>query len=152
MGFKITRDYKGLTKLKKDVESLEDTLLEAGFFEEDRYGPENDNLYVATVAFWNERGIGVPRRSFLEPAFLDPGNLGWYRSMTLKVMQEALNGNNFTPQLKALGEQLKGDIQVNIEDYPGSNSRQWVEIKGFDDPLFYTGKMLDSVKYKIRRK
>lgn len=152
MGFRITRDFKEFNKLQKSLKRLEETILEAGFFEEDRYGPDNGNLYVAQVAFWNERGIGVPRRPFLQPAFTDPGNLGWYRSMVLRVMNEALEGRDYTAKLKALGEQLKGDIQVNIEDYPGSNSRQWVEIKGFDDPLFYTGKMLDSVKYKIGRK
>lgn len=151
MGFSLKADYSELKKLIKRLDTLEDTRVEAGFFEEDRYGAENDFLQVAQVAYWNERGIGVPRREFMSPSFLSSENYNWYANFISQAVQATMLGLPVNPILKRLGEEIKGVIEVNIDDYPGSNSRAWVAIKGFDDPLFYTGKMLSSVKYKIKR-
>ena len=97
-------------------------------------------------------GIGVPTRQFMYPAFRDAANRSWYANFVRQAVEAAIHGRPYRPILKRLGEEMKGVIEVNIDDYPGSNSRAWVAIKGFDDPLLYTGKMLSSVKYKIRRK
>ncbi|SEP41553.1 hypothetical protein [Pseudomonas sp. Snoq117.2] len=148
---KFTADYRELKSLIKRMEALDGTRVEAGFFAEDRYGAENDFLQVAQVAYWNDRGIGVPRREFMAPSFLNAENYNWYANFITQAVQAAIHGKPVQPILKRLGEEMKGVIQVNIEDYPGSNSRAWVAIKGFDDPLLYTGKMLSSVKYKIRK-
>jgi len=149
---KLTADYRELKSLIKRMEALDGTRVEAGFFAEDRYGADNDFLQVAQVAYWNERGVGVPRREFMAPSFLRAENYNWYVNFISQAVQAAIYGKPVQPILKRLGEEIAGVISVNIEDYPGSNSRAWVAIKGFDDPLFYTGKMLSSVKYKIKRR
>lgn len=148
---KLTADYKELHALMKRMKTLEGMTVKAGFFEEDRYGAENDFLPVAQVALWNEQGIGVPRREFMRPAFLSHENQAWYASFVAQAASAAIHGKPYRPILKRLGEEIAGVISVNIDDFPGSNSRAWVAIKGFDDPLMYTGKMLSSVKYKIGR-
>lgn len=148
---KLTANYRELHSLMKRMSDLDGTKVVAGFFEEDHYGPENDFLPVAQVAFWNERGIGVPRREFMRPAFLEAHNQAWYSNFIRQAVEAAIHGRPYKPILKRLGEEMKGVIEVNIDDYPGSNSRAWVAIKGFDDPLLYTGKMLSSVKYKVRK-
>lgn len=149
---KLTANYRELHSLMKRLLQLDGTKVVAGFFEEDRYGAENDFLPVAQVAWWNEMGIGVPTRQFMYPAFRDAANRSWYANFVRQAVEAAIHGRPYRPILKRLGEEMKGVIEVNIDDYPGSNSRAWVAIKGFDDPLLYTGKMLSSVKYKIRRK
>lgn len=151
MGYSSKADYGELRKLQRRMITLETTRVEGGFFEEDRYGAENDFLQVAQVAWWNERGIGVPRREFMTPAFLSSENYSWYANFISQAVEAAMMGQPITPVLKRLGEEIKGVIEVNIDDYPGNNSRAWVAVKGFDDPLLYTGKMLSSVKYKIKR-
>lgn len=148
---KLTADYRELKALMKRMKELDGTKVVAGFFEEDRYGAENDFLPVAQVAFWNERGIGVPRRSFMAPAFLDAHNQAWYSNFIRQAVEAAIHGRPYKPLLQKLGQEMQGVIEVNIDDYPGSNGRAWVAIKGFDDPLLYTGKMLSSVKYKVRK-
>lgn len=146
---KLTVDFRELESLMKRMHTLSETTVHAGFFEEDRYGAENDFLPVAQVAFWNEKGIGVPRREFMRPAFLSHENQAWYANFIRQAVEAAIHGRPYKPILKRLGKEIAGVISVNIEDFPGSNSRAWVAIKGFDDPLMYTGKMLSSVKYKI---
>lgn len=149
---KLTSDYKELHALLKRMNTLEGMKVKAGFFEEDHYGVENDFLPVAQVAFWNERGIGVPTREFMAPAFLHAHNQAWYANFVAQAVSAAIHGKPYRPILKRLGEEIAGVISVNIDDFPGSNSRAWVAIKGFDDPLMYTGKMLSSVRYKVGKR
>lgn len=146
---KLTSDYKELHALMKRMHTLSGTTVNAGFFPEDHYGAENDFLPVAQVALWNEQGIGVPRREFMRPAFLEAHNQAWYANFIRQAVEAAIHGRPYKPILQKLGQEMKGVIEVNIDDYPGSNSRAWVAIKGFDDPLLYTGKMLSSVRYKV---
>ena len=148
---KLTSDYKELHALMKRMKILERMKVKAGFFEEDHYGAENDFLPVAQVALWNEQGIGVPRREFMRPAFLSHENQAWYANFVAQAASAAIHGKPYRPILKRLGEEIAGVISVNIDDFPGSNSRAWVAIKGFDDPLMYTGKMLSSMRYKVER-
>lgn len=50
----ITVDKKVWEKLKKNFLKAEQASIDVGWFQSDRYGPENDNLPMAQVAQWNE--------------------------------------------------------------------------------------------------
>jgi hypothetical protein len=150
-------DTKGLEALLKRLQGIDGTEVEVGFFEEDRYGPENNNLPVALVAYLNEYGHsigpqGVPERPFMHETF--GGRMEQFhmaRAVRNIGMAVFSDGRSVTRLLNQLGEMIKDQLQVAIEDYPGDNSPTTIKRKGKNDPLRDTDKMLNSVKFKINR-
>lgn len=156
VGFTIKLEgMKRLEALIKRMDGLDGTEVQVGFFEEDRYGPENGNLPVALVAYFNEYGHsigvqGVPERPFMHETFESRMNLFHIaRSMKAVFVAAIHDGRSTDRLLKNTGDMVKDMIQVSIEDYPGSNAPSTIKRKGFNDPLFLTGKMLNSVKFKL---
>lgn len=153
MGFTIKVETRKLEALCKRVSQFNGTEVEIGFFEEDKYGPENGNQYVANVAAYNEFGTTLnPTRPFMQETFGDAMNqlhMAWaFKRIVLSLLT---NGRAVPRLLQQLGNDVADMLRVSIEDYPGSNSPRWVRVKGFNDPLFHTGKMLESVKFVIHR-
>jgi hypothetical protein len=148
-------DKRSLTSLIKRLDDLNGTEVWAGFFEEDKYGPENDNLSVAQVAWYNERGLGnlVPDRPFMEKTFRDATDVRFYAKGMQSVFEDVLDKGRLTKQrINLLGQHVVGVMQMNIADWTTpANSERWAAIKGFNDPLVFTGKMLESVKFKVER-
>ncbi len=157
MAFTLGKDTKRLTALIKRMKQLDNTEVEVGFFEEDRYGPENNNLPVALVAYLNEYGHslssqGVPERPFMHETF--EGKMEQFhmvKSMKLVFTAALTDGRSTQRLLKNLGTMVGDMLQVAIEDYPGSNSPTTIARKGKDDPLRDTDKMLNSVKFQIHK-
>ena len=155
MSMKITKDFSGLRALKKKLEQLSRTELEWGFFEEDKYGPENDNLPVAHVALQHEQGNNfIPRRPFFSEAIekLDT-------SKVVRFIQGSLQSGPIQSEhlLNQLGQMIVGDVKEEIENWTTPpNSAMWTLIKASlgapTKPLEFTGQMLNSVKFKIRKR
>ncbi|KEH08726.1 hypothetical protein QE321_gp160 [Pseudomonas phage SPA01] len=152
--FSFKTDRRRLTSLIKRVEALDGTTVEVGFFPEDRYGSENGNLPVAQVAAYNEFGTTRnPTRPFMAPTFEEFTSQFHYARLMKSTFENVLrDGRQTNTLLKKLGKMVAEQMQVNIDDYPGSNSPAWAAYKGFNDPLFHTGKMLESVKFQIHRR
>lgn len=148
-------DKRGLQSLIKRVAAIDGVVLESGFFEEDKYGPENDNLQVAEVAWLQERGAGmqVPSRPFMETSFNEIQARAYAQGM-VKVFDDVLNQGRLTQRLiSELGNLVVDTIQITIEDWSSPpNSKRWADFKGFNDPLVYTGKMKSSVKFKVEKR
>lgn len=146
-------DKRSLTSLIKRMQAIDHTEVSVGFFEEDQYGPENSNLSVAQVAWYNERGLGnmVPPRPFMRTTFSEAMELQFYAAGMQAVFADALDkGRGTKRNLKALGQHVVGVMKMTIADWTTpANSERWAAIKGFNDPLIFTGKMLNSVKFKI---
>ena len=115
-----------------------------GFEEE---GPQE----VATVAAKNEYGIGVPRRPFMSasrnkiesectPIMKAMGRTGVSVKAALNLM-------------KASGEKGKSVIQKKIIDFSTPpNSPKTIALKGESNPLVWTGHMVRSTTYAVRKK
>lgn len=145
-------DIKGLDALISGCKRLDGTQVQSGFFDS-KYGADNDNLYVAQVAWFNENGTyHNPRRPFLLPAYEDWMNRTHFARYSERIFTDIINGRAYDQRLKQLGQDFADIIATNIDDYPGSNSKWWAEFKGFNDPLLYTGKMLDSVTFRIKKR
>lgn len=144
-------NLRGLGALIERMKKLDGTEVEVGFFSEDRYGPDNDNLPVATVAAYNEFGTRFnPTRPFMSDTFRDMSNRRLIEKGVRDVAVAAIkDGRSVQRLLKALGSMIGEMIEKSIEDWPGSNSLSTIEKKGFNDPLFDTGVMLKSVKFEI---
>lgn len=149
-------DKRSLTALIKRVGQINHMTVDTGFFDTDRYGPDNENHYVATVAWYNERGLGnlVPSRPFMEKTFSDVMDLQFYARGMQAVFTDVLDQGRLTRRrLEDLGRHIQGVMTMNIADWSTPpNSERWAAIKGRNDPLVFTGKMLSSVKYKVERK
>lgn len=157
MGFTIKVELGGLQSLMKRLEALDGTEVEDGFFEEDSYGPENNNLPVALVAYLNEYGhslgpIGVPERPFMHDTYGDRMNqFHMARAMRNVFIAAIVDGRGVDRLLSQLGRTVGDLMEEAIIDYPGSNSPATVKRKGFNDPLRNTDKMLNSVKFQIHK-
>ena len=146
-------DLSGVKSLKRKVEAMRKTSVEVGFFPEDVYGPENDNLPVAAVAQMQQLGAGnYPSRPFFRNTLADPSVISTLvKSIAFAAKNMLCNNGDIRVQLTNVGNYLKYEVEQSIDNYPGNNSKWWADFKGKDDPLRYTDKMLNSVKVKIKK-
>lgn len=152
MGFSLKVETKRLDSLIKRVNAVNHTEVEVGFWD-DRYGPENDNLPVAQVAAYNNFGTSFnPTRPFMDDTFEDMMYQIYMARGVKNVFLSVLsNGRGTQRLLRELGATIKELMQVTIQQYAsdGGNSRSTIERKGRDTPLIDTGKMLESVRFRI---
>lgn len=155
MGFSIKFENK-LPALLKRLDKLDGMEVEVGFFEEDRYGPENHNLPVATVAAFNEFGTRHnPQRPFMSDTFSENMNQLYMARGMKSVFLDLLKGGTATTRLLNTLGRLTGELmEVSIQQYAalGGNSVETIKRKGGrDTPLIDTGKMIESVRFQIHR-
>ncbi|MEE5131429.1 hypothetical protein V2J82_13345 [Pseudomonas alliivorans] len=141
-------DMKGLANLAKRMQSLQKTKTKVGFFEDSVY---DDGTPVATVAAYNEFGTRFhPERPFIQETLQDKLTIKKIISVLKLAAQASIQGNGSARAIMAtLGRIVAREIKITIANYPGSNSPRTVAAKGFDRPLYETGKMLESVKFKV---
>jgi hypothetical protein len=141
--------------LLKRLDKLNSMEVEVGFFEEDRYGPENHNLPVATVAAYNEFGTSHnPQRPFMSDTFSENmSQLYMAKGMKAVFLDVIKSGTATARLLKALGHMSAELMQVSIQQYAaaGGNSAATIKRKGRDSPLIDTAKMIESVKFQVHR-
>jgi hypothetical protein len=148
----VVKDDKMWEKIKKDLLAANKVgELEVGFWPEDRYGPENDNLPVAQVAQWNNEGMGVPARPFFTQTLREPIKNGEKDHVFFKSLDRILSGKStFLTEYTLIGKQFSEELRKSIFVWSiPPNAPLTVELKGFNNPLIETGLMMDSVKYKI---
>jgi hypothetical protein len=143
----IKLDLKGLHSLKKRLIALEKRDVKVGFFD-DVY---DDGMSVAHVAMLNNYGThDIPERPFMEDTFLNKLNKARIKAALKDVFKSVAKANGASLNaLNKLGDTLTEIMKTTIDDYPGHNSKSTIARKGFDDPLYDTGKMLASVKFVI---
>lgn len=153
MAFSFKLESK-LPALIKRLDKLDGMEVEVGFFEEDRYGPENHNLPVATVAAYNEFGTRFnPERPFMHDTFSEKLNQLMIARIVKSIFLETLKGSNAQQRLlNSIGRLTVELMQVSIQQYAalGGNSAATIKKKGGrDTPLIDTGKMIESVRFQV---
>jgi len=150
----LKSNKKEWDRLKKRLIRFDTRKLDVGIFRDARYGAGNNNMPVAQVAYLNDQGSRTnPPRPFMTVDFIGYAN----SSFPKKAKQFFLlllfsNNNNYLKKLEELGEEYAFDLQEFILDYPGSNSPAWIKEKGFDDPLYHTGVMVESVRHRMTKR
>lgn len=141
-------------KMKKNLMKGQHLAAKVGFFDK-YYGPENDNLSVAQVAQWQEEGNDkIPMRPFMRYYImqLEKDNK-LISELSPYINQIALGTMSWTQLYNKLGDELVSDLKQVIKEWSvPMNAPLTIELKGFNDPLIDTGKMLDSVEYQLGRK
>lgn len=154
MSVKITVDKYGWEKIKKNLLQANQESLKVGFFD-DRYGPENDNLPVAVVARFMEEGdpVKYPPRPFIRAGFLPRLKTSEYVPLFQNAITSVLEGKaTFKQAYTKMGPVLVKGLQNEIIGWDTPpNSARTVAEKGFNDPLIDSGKMLESVDFKVER-
>ena len=152
----VKLDKRALESTIFRVRQLNDTEILTGFFEEDKYDTDNYGKYVAEIAWLNERGAGmqVPSRPFMATTFRKKSFTAEYAKAMAEVATQALTlGRGENRLLGNLADLVRKTMQNTIRDWTTPpNSPEWAAKKGRNDPLVDTGKMLNSVKSKVRRK
>lgn len=154
-------DYSGLERLVKRLENLEKKQIKWGFFNR-RYSSDNDNLFVAQVALWQEQGTQkagggqhIPPRPFFNTNVLrvtqqsDPDGAKTYRLLD-DAVRTVFESRMDTKKLDAVGEHLQQSLRNEIDTWlHPKNADYTIFLKGRDDPLVDSGTMRDSVESKV---
>lgn len=156
---RVKKNIVPLIVMKRRLNMLAQTSMEVGFFSDKTYGPENDNLPVAQVAFWQERGTyhwatgeeHIPARPFFLTtidSFKRGRNVS--KRLAIAVQMFLIDRMSPIPAMKNLGEFLQKQLQDSIERWSvPPNAKSTVDKKGFNNPLIETGFMKDSVAFRV---
>jgi len=154
MSFKLKVDKSVWNRMKVNLRKVDNTELQVGFFDK-YYGPENDNLPVATVAMWNEEGEGIPKRSFIREGFIENiQNSALFDVTVLYKLGLVAEGKmNMSQLLASIGPELAKSMQQEILNFSTPrNAPLTIALKGKDDPLRDSDTMLNSVEWQIGSK
>lgn len=129
-----------------------------GFFQEDTYGSDNNNLPVPLVAAWQDLGTPfsggghIPPRPFMSVGLRDLLKTRKYKSVYKKAFLDILKGSSYEKEYAEIGKKVVPDM-VNIIDEWSSppNAPSTIAQKGENNPLIETSKMRDSFKTKVER-
>lgn len=148
----MIKDTRVWDAMKKNLKAGKHLSVNVGFFDE-YYGPENNNLPVAYVAKIQEEGLGPPMRPFIRNGFMEDNikTLSWLTPQVKGMISAVALGQMSWNQLyQKLGPVFVEIMKKEIEDWTSPmNAPLTIELKGFNDPLIDTGKMLDSVEYRV---
>ncbi len=116
-------------------------------FAEFLQGKEKFDGPVAQVAFWNEFGTKKsPPRPFMRSTVAKKSPR-WGNGLG-KALRD--NGYNAHDALVVMGEVIQGQIRQSIVEWKDPpNAQLTVDLKGFNDPLVASGRMLRSVDFQV---
>ena len=152
MSMKLTVDKSPWLALKKSfakAETLEDRL---GWFEDNRYGPDNDNLPMAQVAQWIEEGVAsknIPPRPYMRVGLRGALMKGSNDASFKRIITAVANGQDVFKALHREGDSFRQTLrQVMLDWDTPPNSPTTIELKGFDDPLIESSELISNVSVK----
>lgn len=162
--FKLSVKFKKNTKewdrMKARLMKTAPRQIDVGWFEEAVYP---DGTPVAWIAMLNEygymttgkyQGYHPPRpffRTFLKEFITNTVLMN--SKIAPKVAAVAEGKLTWAALHREIGQQLVDWVKKKIlETKSPHNTPLTISLKGFDDPLIETGKMYDTVRYKLSRK
>lgn len=159
MSFKLKIDKSGWEKVKKNLKQADIYNVNLGWFEENQYGPNNDNLKMAQVAQWNneghrnDNGSITPARPFmsvgLKGAFVAGANKDDFKDM----VQAVLTGKSVLTAMKRSANSFERTLRKVMLDWDTPpNAPRTIELKGFDDPLVNSSELIANVTAKVEKK
>lgn len=164
MSFKLKVDKSGWEKLKKELLKAEAYEVQLGWFEENQYGPDNDNLKMAQVAQWNNEGHVNGTNSLVPGAvtpprpFMSVGLPGAFKAGANKddfkdMVQAVLAGKSVMSAMKKSTNNFERTLRKVMLDWDTPmNSPKTEELKGFNNPLVETSELIANVTAKVEKK
>lgn len=121
-------------------------VLRVGFFEDAKYPDGTSVAMVGAIQNDGAPKAGIPPRPFFS-TMVAIESKNWP-----KAIRDLLIENDYDARktLEIAGEGIKGQLQRYILDWSQPpNAESTIEKKGFNDPLFETGHMVNSVGAKV---
>lgn len=149
-GWSVDRD-RGYRALLLGLAKLaEEPYVTLGIHEDEGRQRDGDGPTVAEYATFNEFGMGVPERSFLRST-VDEHRDEIARRLETAITDQ-LDGRRTVGQgLERLGLWATGRVKMKIRDLRDPpNAPRTIALKGSDNPLIDTGRMRNSIAYKVR--
>ena len=165
MSAKVTVNKSGWNRLKKHLLKQAQSEVRVGWFQDQRYGPENGNLQMAQVANWNEfGGINGPDSQF--PGARTPARpfmRVWYKDflkeddgvmLGMKLLAAtAFSRGDVGQALGLIGPVGRTALQETMMRFDDPlNSPATEDLKGFNDPLYETGQLIMNVDFRVSKK
>lgn len=157
MSMKLTVDKSPWLALKKSFTKAETLENRLGWFEENRYGSDNDNLPMAQVAKWQEEGTeggqgngsGIPPRPFMRVGLNDRLKGGENKESFKRIIIAVANGQDVFKALHREGDSFRQTLRQVMMDWDTPpNAPTTIELKGFDDPLIESSELISNVSVK----
>lgn len=158
---KITSNTKAWDKLKKHLLDSNKVHAKIGWFPEQVYGADNDNLQMAQVASWNEHGhpnggifagTYTPPRPFMRVWLPEELKENKVQAAIKQAGQAAFRQTSVAGALNTSGPTFVNALQDAMRklNHP-ANSEATIAMKGFDDPLRDSGQLIASATFKVAR-
>lgn len=150
---------KGWKRITRKILALDKKEVSAGVHED--AGNEDNGKSIALVAFWNEYGTKrkkdgkrvqhIPPRPFIRISFDDHNN-EWVKEADTQLTAMVNSGKTTNGALNAVGRLMKKDIKKIIGDKSKleHNAPSTIARKGFDKPLYETGKLKAAIDFKVK--
>lgn len=160
LSVKFKKDTREWERMKARLMKTAPRQIDVGWFEEAKY---ENGIPVAWIAMLNEYGYMTsgkyqgwhpPRpffRSFLKEYITNTVLVS--SNIAPKMAAVAEGRMTWAALHKDIGEQLVAWVRKKIlETKNPQNTPLTISLKGFNDPLIETGRMYDTVRYKLSRK
>ena len=156
MSMKLTVDKSVWNNLKKSFDKAEMLENRLGWFEENRYGSDNDNLPMAQVAQWIEEGVAsknIPPRPYMRVGLRGALMKGSNDASFKRIITAVANGQDVFKALHRECDSFRQTLrQVMIDWDTPPNSPTTIELKGFDDPLIESSELISNVSSKTTKR
>lgn len=164
MSFKLRVDKSGWEKIKKSLLQADQYEVNVGWHKGQNYGPDNDNLPYAQVAFLNEEGhvngAGsafpgsiTPPRPFMRVGLPVAFKAGANRDDFKDMVQAVLTGKSVLVAMQKTTNNFERTLRKVMLDWDTPmNSPKTEELKGFNNPLVETSELIANVTAKVEKK
>lgn len=164
MSFKLNIDKSGWEKVKKNLKQADIYNVNLGWFEENQYGPDNDNLKMAQVAQWNNEGhingatslvpgAVTPARPFMSVGLAGAFKAGANRDDFKEMVEAVLTGKSVMSAMQKSTTNFERTLRKVMLDWDTPrNAPLTIEMKGFDDPLVNSSELIANVTAKVQKK
>lgn len=151
-------------KLKKDLKKMDGLQISVGWFPENQYGSDNNNLPMAYVAALNEfghvngsdslvPGAITPARPFMRAGFVPALKAGANKKDFQFVIKQVLEGKSALMAMQQIAPNLEKTLRKTMIDWSTPpNAALTEELKGFNDPLIETSQLVANVTAKVEKK
>lgn len=155
----IKKDTKLWDKMVKNLSNRTGSVAQVGW-----WGDRNkEGIPIAQIASWNEEGhvnggmfsgTITPPRPFIRVNFINKLKKDeWYKKYYKDIHNIAIGKFTWNKLHAAMGEELQKRLQEAILEFKSPpNSPATIALKGFNDPLIESGKMYDTVKFRVGRR
>lgn len=162
MAIKLTKDTKVWDAVKKNLMKTIPKI-QTGWFAENVYGSDNDNLQMAQVAQWNNEGHVngansvvpgsiTPPRPFMTVGLVSAMKAGANKDDFQDMISAVTQGRDVMRVMETSGKNFERTLRKVMVDWDTPpNSPLTIELKGFDNPLIDSSELIANINSRVEK-